>query len=422
MQHIVIIGNGIAGVTAAIELRKLSSNRITIISNETEYFFSRTALMYVFMGQMKWNHIEPYERNFWEKNGIDLVLGQAQKIDFQDQLIQLKEGQSISYSKLVIACGSKFSVPKLEGIELEGVKGLYSKQDFDYIWNWVKGSSYRKPKIKRACILGGGLIGVELAEMLHNEGVEVDFIVRDASFWRSNLPKEESAMITEHLMSKGIRLFLKNEILKIEGKDNAIRMIHLKNGESIETDFLGLTIGVEPNVDWLRSSEVALNRGILVNEKLQTNQPNVYAIGDCAEIQKPQHGRKSIEAVWYTGRKMGEVVAQNIAGIETSYSPGYWFNSAKFFDLEYQVYGNVNTAIENSADSIVYRKPNGMLRFVFENNELKGVLGIGIRASQSMAENWLNQMVNMDFIKSNFKSILFEEEWSTLPIIEKDNE
>ena len=109
--------------------------------------------------------------------------------------------------------------------------------------------------------------------------------------------------------------------------------------KKLPCDFVGLTAGVSPNIDILKSSNIETNRGVLVNRFLETNIENVYAIGDCAEQREAIGNRKPIEAVWYTGRMMGEVVAQTICGNKMAYNPGHWFNSAKFFDIEYQTYG-----------------------------------------------------------------------------------
>ena len=111
--------------------------------------------------------------------------------------------------------------------------------------------------------------------------------------------------------------------------------------KSIDCQFVGLTVGVSPNIDFLKNSGIETKRGVLVNEYLQTNVPDVYALGDCVERTYDLPGRKTIEQVWYTGRMMGEVVAQTICGEKTKYEPGPWFNSAKFFNIEYQTYGNV---------------------------------------------------------------------------------
>ena len=164
MEHIVIIGNGISGVSAARHIRKLSNKKITIISAETDYFFSRTALMYVYMGHMKFEHTQPYENWFWEKNRIDLVKGYVTSIDHKNSILKIKNSADIVYDKLIIATGSKPNKFGWPGQDLGGVQGLYSKQDLDTL----EKNAPNKEACKRAVIVGGGLIGIEMAEKINN--------------------------------------------------------------------------------------------------------------------------------------------------------------------------------------------------------------------------------------------------------------
>ena len=129
MEHIVIIGNGISGITAARHIRKKSDHKITVISAETEYFFSRTALMYVYMGHMKFEHTQPYENWFWEKNRIHLKKGYVEKVDTNSKTLHFAKGDTLKYDKLVIASGSSSNKFGWPGQDLKGVQGLYNLQD-----------------------------------------------------------------------------------------------------------------------------------------------------------------------------------------------------------------------------------------------------------------------------------------------------
>lgn len=340
MEHIVIIGNGISGITAARHIRKMSDKKITIVSSETDYFFSRTALMYVYMGHMKFEHTQPYEDWFWKKNDLNLKKAYVEHIETETKTLIFSNKESLRFDKLIIATGSKPNKFGWPGQDLQGVQGLYSKQDLEGVEKYAPNNTI----CKRAVIVGGGLIGIELTEMLSSRNIPVTFLVRENSFWNGVLPEGESNMLNRHIENHHIDLRLKVNLKEIKsdknGKANAV--IIAETGEEIPCDFVGLTAGVSPNIDFLKSSGIATNRGILVNKYLETNIKDIYAIGDCAEQQEPSTDRRPIEAVWYTGRMMGETLAQTICENKIPYKPGHWFNSAKFFDIEYQTYGWVS--------------------------------------------------------------------------------
>ena len=173
MEHIVIIGNGISGVTAARHIRKNSDKKITLVSAETKYFFSRTALMYVYMGHMKFEHTQPYENWFWDKNKIELKEGFVNTINTDKKTLKFKDSSTLSYDKLIIATGSKPNKFGWPGQDLKGVMGMYHKQDLENLEKYAP----NKEKCKRAVIVGGGLIGIELAEMLRSRKIPVTFLL-----------------------------------------------------------------------------------------------------------------------------------------------------------------------------------------------------------------------------------------------------
>jgi NADPH-dependent 2,4-dienoyl-CoA reductase/sulfur reductase-like enzyme len=167
-------------------------------------------------------------------------------------------------------------------------------------------------------------------------------LVRESHFWGNVITPAESERITAHARSHGLVVRTAAELSHIEGDSAGQAVaIHTTLGERIPCQVVGITTGVQPNVDFLRGSDLLIGKGIVVNDFLESNIAGVYAAGDCAEIAHPMPGRRSIEPVWYTGRMMGEALGATLAGVRTPYRPGPWFNSAKFFDMEYQTYGQV---------------------------------------------------------------------------------
>ena len=408
-MHIAIIGNGISGITAARHIRKNSDHKITVISAETDYFFSRTALMYVYMGHMKFEHLHPYENWFWEKNRIELINNYVDKVDVQNKQLQFADGKSMKYDKLIIASGSKPNKFGWPGQDLEGVTGMYSYQDLQAIKEFSEG-------LQRAVIVGGGLIGIELAEMFHSRHIPVTFLVRENSFWNGVLSPGESAMINREIKLNGIDLRLGEELEEILPDANGkVRAIKTKSGEEIACQYVGLTAGVTPNISFLDNAEVETQRGILVNTYFETNATDVYAIGDCAQFKEALPGRKAIEQVWYTGRMHGETVAQSICGKRTPYTPGPWFNSAKFFDIEYQTYGTVLPDNPEGQKSLYWEHESGRkcMHIVYQENDQQ-VVGInlfGIRQRHEVWDEWLKEKRTLTYVLEYLHDANFDPEF-----------
>ncbi len=414
MEHIVIIGNGIAGITAARHIRKLSNKKITIISAEADHFFSRTALMYVYMGHMRWRDIEPYEHWFWEKNRLELKKAYVETVDTNNKTLHFKGGGTLTYDKLIIASGSVTNTFGWEGLELNGVQGLVTKQDLEKL----EKNAPNNKECPRAVIVGGGLIGVEMAEMLRTRDIEVTMLVREDGFWSNVLPKQDAEMISRHIVSHGVDLRHNSELDKIldDGSGN-VRSVLTKDGEEIPCSVVGITTGVKPQISFLQHSKIETDKGILVNRKLETNIEDVYAIGDCAQQREPIGNRPPVEAVWYTGRMMGEALAQTICGKPFEYNPGNWFNSAKFFDIEYQTYGWVFSESKlKDYEAQFHWKCASDLRCVTisynkNSNEFLGINTFGIRMKHEVFDKWLNEKRSVDYIIQNLKQVNFDPEF-----------
>ncbi|MBZ0206218.1 MAG: FAD-dependent oxidoreductase [Flavobacteriales bacterium] len=410
MEKVVIIGNGISGITAARHVRKRSDARITVIGKESAHFFSRTALMYVYMGHMRYRDIKPYEDGFWAKNRIDLEHATVARIDTEIKSVMLSNGSAVAYDKLIIATGSESNKFGWPGQDLPGVQGLYSLQDVEAMEENTKGLS-------RAVIVGGGLIGVEMAEMLRTRNIAVTVLVREDRFWGGILPRPEADLITRHMREHGVELRFNTELGEVlAGADGRVRGIRTTNGDAIECGFVGLAVGVHPNINWLKESPgIRTRKGVLVNAFLETSAADVFAIGDCVEFHThPDPQRKNIEQVWYTGRLMGETVARTLTGERTAYDPGIWFNSAKFFDIEYQTYGWVRNELQDGEAEHYWEHPAGRsaLHLVWnaESRVLHGVNSFGFRLRHDVFDRWLREKATVDHVVEQLHEAAFVPE------------
>jgi 3-phenylpropionate/trans-cinnamate dioxygenase ferredoxin reductase subunit len=406
-MKVVIIGNGISGITAARHIRKQSEHEILVISGETEHFFSRTALMYIYMGHMQYENTKPYEDWFWEKNRIDLKKAWIESIDFDKKSLQTSDNEIIPYDKLILALGSKPNKFGWKGQDLEGVHGMYSFQDLEKLEN-------RSKKIKTGVIVGGGLIGIELAEMLHSRGQHAILLVRENSFWNNVLPKEESEMVNEQIRKNGIELRLEQELDEIWGSTE-VEAIKTKSGEVINCEFVGLTAGVSPKIELVKDTKLETDRGICINEYLETNIEDVYAIGDCVQHRNPPAGRRSLEQIWYTGRIMGRTVANTICNKREKYDPGVFFNSAKFIDLEYQTYGKIPAKPDEGTSTFCWQhmEDERLVRINYETvtGKVTGVNTFGIRMRHEIWNDWLKNEAAIQNIIGHLDKANFDPEF-----------
>ncbi len=415
LPEVVIVGNGITGITAALAFRRENKNaKITVVSEETELFYSRTALMYVYMRQLTFKDTVVHPLQFYKKAKIDLQFAKVARIDYSQKQIHLDGGNAVRYDYLLMAPGSRPRMPGLAGENLGGVQGLYSKRDLERL------ESISAAGISHAVLVGGGLIGVELAEMLHTRGIPVSFLVRDALYFGGVLPKEEATMVTQEIQSHGIDLKLATELKSITGDGSQITGVITAQGEKIPCSFLGMTIGVEPRLELTANTPIKTARGILTDAYLQTGVPGVFAAGDAAEVVLPEGSRK-VQQLWYTGRMQGEIAGYNLAqavagGALKTYDPGIYFNSAKFFTLEYQTYGTV-PATASAADSILWQNPGAkkLIRIAFAaegaQRVVKGFNVLGVRYRHQVCEAWIRGQAPLEKVLSELDRANFDPEF-----------
>lgn len=407
--HVAILGNGITGASAALELRRHQPDwRISMISGESTYPYSRPALMYIWMGHMTYQDTKPWENEVWEQQRIARIRDWVIGLDAEAKTLELQKGGKLAFDKLLLATGSKPNRFGWKGQDLDGVQSLYSLMD-------LRRLEENTVNCKRAVIVGGGLIGIELGEMLHSRGIHVTFLVRESSYWNVVLPKQESAMVNRLIEEAGFELLLDSELDEIlpdaNGHATAIRT---KDGKHIDCQLVCLTAGVSPNLELVRESSLETGRGVLVNAKLETSADGIYAAGDCAEFRADSKGPTGLEQVWYTGKAQAKIVAANLAGGNTSYSPGTWYNSAKFLDLEYQTYGRVNRRVEGES-AAYWERADGLaaVRLVLLNGRVIGINVMGTRFRHEVCARWIEAEAPLEQVLEQLSEAYFDPEFYT---------
>ena len=400
-----------AGSTCALELRRLRPDaHITLVADETPHHYSRPALMYLYTGQLRPSDIKPHADDLWAAQGIALVQARATALAPATNTLHLDTGAALRYDALLLATGSVSRRPNCPGQELTGVQTFYSLTDVVQMQQLTQG-------ISRAVVVGGGLIGIELAEMLHSRRIATALLVRDTHYWASVLPPAEGALVQQQLAENKIETHYKMELAAILGDGQGrVRAVQTTTGTELPCQWVGLAVGVQPNLS-LVASGLATDKGYLVDNHLQTSLINIYAAGDCAQLRTPAPGQVAVEQLWYTGRAQGHTVAHTLAGRATAYQRGPWFNSAKFFHLEYQTYGHAPAAPQPGVASGFWQHTSGhhALRLYYTPDaphKLLGINALGVRLRHDVCDAWLRAATPLVQVLHEWPRAAFDPEFA----------
>ncbi|MCK5040119.1 MAG: FAD-dependent oxidoreductase [Candidatus Aenigmarchaeota archaeon] len=304
---ILIIGGGPAGVVAAVTARKNNPSKKIALVRETEKAVIPCGIPYIF------NRLDSAEKNIMPDNGleankIDILIDKAVKIDKTAKTVDLKSGKNISYDKLILAVGSKPITIPIDGIDKKGVWRV--EKDLEYL----KKLRQEVLKSKNIVILGGGFIGVEIAEELINiNGLNISLVEKLDNCLITTLDKEFAVEAEEKLKQKGVKLYTNCSVNQITGK-NRVEYVKLDNGKTIPADIVILAIGARPNIDLTKEPGIKLGdyNGIRVDEYMRTNVPDIFAIGDCAETRDFFTGKHIPIMLASTATTKARIVAANL--------------------------------------------------------------------------------------------------------------
>jgi NADPH-dependent 2,4-dienoyl-CoA reductase/sulfur reductase-like enzyme len=417
-MHYVIVGNGVAGMEAALALRAREAQaRITIVSDEHDHFFSRPALMYVFAGQTTLRDTEPYDRGLYERLGFARVRAHVASVDVGGHALVFGDASRLAYDRLLLAAGSRARPAPWPGAAGPGLHYFVTLRD-------LEGLDRDARRGMRVVVIGGGLIGVEVAEILHDRGLAVTFVIRESWYFPLALDEREAALVAEHLRGHGIDVRLGvnvDEVLR--GEDGRVRGVKA-GGQETPADLVVSAIGVVPNTAFLEGGGIALAKGgaIEVDAALRTRAPDVWAAGDCANVAWAD-GTRRPEQLWYTARDQGRVAARSMLGDDVSYRRGTWYNSAKFFDLEYTTAGWVpallnwdNKPLDPGPDlrSWFQRVPGAFVsqRIVCKGERVVGFNFLGSRWDHEPLLQWIDERRSLAWVLEHLGEAQFDEELS----------
>lgn len=394
----IIIGGSAAGISAVEAIRSIDqTSPIELFSSEGTPFYSRVLLSYYIAGAITKEelHFRPLE--FFADNKVKAHLGQSvDKVLPKSKSIRMEDGREYPFDRLLVASGSS---PKIMEVPGKDKKGVVVMRNIDHAQEIVN----RVEEIKTACVLGGGLIGLRTGYALSVRGVRVKVIVKSNHVLSQMLDQESAEMIQGTMRQHGIDIRTGRDAVEIAGKES-VEGIILDDGEQINCQLVVIGKGVQPNVDFLSSTPIKINEGIVADETMMTSVPDIYVAGDVAETYDLTTGRTSVNAIWPCAFEQGRVAGLNMAGEKTKYEGSFRMNSLDFYGLPVISMG-ITRVNGKGFQQFQKRTENTYRKLVLKDGRIVGAILVGQIQKAGILATLLKKRVNVSddvpFLMSN---------------------
>ncbi len=350
MRH-VIIGSGVAAIAAIEAIHSSASidadapvrvlgekagaeDEIVLVSDDPHGFYSRPGLAYFLTGELHDKALFPLTSEQYRRLNFRYVRGKVTGIQREQRSLSLDGQSPISFDRLLLAVGAQALPLDVPGSNLEGVLKLDHLEDARRILKHAK-------RGRTAVVIGGGITALELVEGLLARGMKVHYLLRGDRYWSNVLDAQESRIVEARLREEGVVLHYHTELKEIAGKHGRVSAVHLSSGQSLKCDLLAYAIGIRPRTELAKQAGLTVDRGILVDEFLHTNDENIYAAGDVAQVYDPLTGRSLLESLWNPARAQGHVAGLNMLGLRTAYAKAGSFNVTRLAGLTTTIIGAV---------------------------------------------------------------------------------
>jgi nitrite reductase (NADH) large subunit len=363
VRNYLIIGNGVAGTTAAESIRKQDGvGKITIFSDEDLPFYYRLRLNEFISGDISETQLVAKKATWYEDRNISLKLKtRIVEVKLQEKTAITEDSQRFAFDRLLIATGSHSFVPPIKGSENEGVFALRDIQDARSI------SAYAK-NVEDVILIGGGLLGLEAGHALMKMGKRIMVVEFFPRLLPRQLDVDGARRLQEVMEGMGFSFYLGAKTQEITG-DGQVSGILLEGGESLSGGMVIVSAGVRPNMVLAERLALSIDKGIVVDEHLQTSQPDIYAAGDVAEYKGMPYG------IWPAAMEQGKIAGINMAGGNMTYDGTTMANTLKVAGVDLASAGNIDA--ENEFEAMVKTEGGVYRKIVIKDNHIVGCIMLG---------------------------------------------
>jgi len=365
-----IIGGGIAGGKACEGIREVDQeSSIALITKEGHPPYQRPPLSKGYLkDEVDLDHVYLHPSEKYQELNVNVIRGrEATDLSPNDHVVNLEDGEEIGYQKLLLATGGSAIRLPIWGNELENVFTLRSIEDAQKIQE-AAGVN------KRVLVMGGSFIGAEVSATLSQLGTQVIEVFPESRLLEHIVPEELSEHLDDLFSENNVRLLPDTLSEGLEGETSVQRAI-LNNGEHLDVDFVVMGVGIKLNTDFAKDSglEIRQDGSIPVNQRLQTNQPDIFAAGDITAWPDPHSDQRLQVEHWDVARRQGQMAGRNMAGKDLSYTALPYFFS-DLYDLSFEVWGDLTSWNQTVKRGSI--KTGSFAYFYFDESRLKGVLAV----------------------------------------------
>lgn len=379
----IIIGQGAAGTTAANTLKQLGK-RVTVITNETDWYYSRIDLPDIVSGKYSPEDATLQAAEAFDAQGIQCLMGETvTTLDPGAKTVEMASGKKLTYDKLLLATGSTPVVPAIEGSLAAGIYCLWTMPQ-------ARAVMEAAAKAKSAVVVGAGLIGLKTALALKKRGLKVTVIEKMPRILPQQLDAQGASIIRVRVEAAGVKILTGVQVEAFTSTYGVVSGVALDSGEDIGCELAVVAVGVRANTALAKGAGLEVCRGIVTDEFLTTSDPNIFAAGDAAEVFDSLSGRRVLSATWPAAIEQGAVAARNMAESKTGYEGYLAMNSVDIAGVPIisagDILGDEKDEVFSNCKGEIYK------RLVVRDNVLRGALFIGeVRQAGVLVNNIIRQ-------------------------------
>jgi len=390
-----IIGNSAGGIGASEAIRQVDKEAtLTIASDEPYPAYSRPLISKYLTGERTLEGILFRPPDFYSQNNILFLPGKkVTRIEPDQQIVQLEDGDHISWDKLLLAVGGKPIFPRMKGDNKRGVFTFTTLDD-------AKAVGKTLDDAKKAVVIGGGLIGISVTEALVKRGVDVIVVEMKETILNTILDQQASLMAEEVIRQAGVEIITSHTVAEINGKETVEGVI-LDNGDIIPCDLLIVAIGVSPRSELALDAGMKINRGIAVDRHMATNYSNVYSCGDVAEAYDFVYGENRLAPIWPNAYIGGRIAGYNMAGVENEYSGGTAMNSLNYFGIDIASAGMPTPPNGEGYEVISRREDSVYQKLILKDDFIMGMVFVGTIEKSGIVHGLMRDRVNVGSFKQS---------------------